>query len=124
MALWNLYQEMNIRTLRGGVQLDRSHNESQFANQRDRTEDVDDRVDRLLLLTEAMWELLSTHLGFTDEHLAHMVATIDQRDGHLDHRITRPARRCQQCQSAVPKDRPTCQFCGTEVPGSTLFDQT
>ena len=124
MALWNLYQEMNIRALRGGANLDRSFNDDRHAQQRDRAEDLDERIDRLLLLTEAMWELLSKHLGFTDEHLAHMVATIDHRDGHLDNRAARPARRCQACESAVPADRPTCQFCGVEVPGSSLFDQT
>ena len=113
MALWNLYQEMNIRALRGGANLDRSFNDDRHAQQRDRAEDLDERIDRLLLLTEAMWELLSKHLGFTDH-----------RDGHLDNRVARPARRCQACESAVPADRPTCQFCGVEVPGSSLFDQT
>lgn len=115
---------MNIRTLRGGAQLDRTLNDQRHSAQRNRIDDLEDRIDRLLLLTEAMWELLSKHLGFSDEHLTHMMRTIDERDGHLDHRVTRQARKCQACQSAVPADRTTCQFCGVEVPGSTVFDQT
>jgi hypothetical protein len=123
MTFWNLYQEMSIRSLRGQAAGQEAVADARHAQLTDATYQIEDRFDRLLLLTEAMWELLSTHLGFTEEHLAHKVAEIDQRDGHLDQRRTRPARRCHQCEAAVPRDRSTCMFCEAVVPGSTTFDQ-
>jgi len=123
VAHWNLYNEMRVQEVRGGIQQDRMAADNLQGRQRDRLDDMEERFDRLLLLTEAMWELLSKHLGFTDEHLVHMVRTLDASDGQIDNRVTRPARPCPQCQAAVPRDRATCQFCGTSVPGSNLFDQ-
>ncbi|MCB0988339.1 MAG: hypothetical protein H6519_00785 [Microthrixaceae bacterium] len=119
---WNMYQELNIQRSRGQAAVDIQNRDNLSGRQQDRIDDLEERVDRLLLLTESMWELLSKHLGFTDEHLVHMVRTLDLSDGQLDNKVNRPARKCQNCQSAVPKDRATCQFCGTEVPGANLFD--
>ena len=83
---------------------------------------LEDRFERLLVLTDALWELASEHLGLTEEQLAAKVTEIDGRDGTVDGRRTRAATRCAQCQSAVPAGRPTCMFCGAVQPVATPFD--
>lgn len=75
---------------------------------------LEDRVERLLLLSEAVWELAAPALGLTDEHLAAKMAEIDGRDGPVDGRRNRQARTCSECRAAIQKGRSNCVFCGAD----------
>lgn len=76
--------------------------------------DVDDRLDRLVLVVEALWNLLKQQ-GFTDEQLVAEVAALDAADGQADGRRTPAATDCPSCNSKVAAGLPRCQICGTEV---------
>lgn len=78
---------------------------------------VDDRVDRLTLIVEAMWELLEES-GFSEEALQAKVEEIDARDGRTDGKVTRPPVRCAKCGSSSPAGRSDCQMCGEPLPGA------
>ncbi len=75
---------------------------------------VDERVDRLTLIVEAMWELLEES-GYSEEALQVKVEEIDARDGRVDGRVTRLPSTCQACGSSSPSGRSTCQMCGEEL---------
>lgn len=75
---------------------------------------VDDRVDRLTLIVEAMWELLEAS-GYTEEALRAKVEEIDGRDGRVDGKVTRSPGLCHACGSSSPPGRATCQMCGEEL---------
>ena len=80
---------------------------------------LDDRVDRLLMVVEALWSLLREQ-GLSDEQLAARIKELDLADGSIDGRRTHPATVCRSCESKVPAGLPRCQICGTEtglVPG-------
>lgn len=77
--------------------------------------DVDDRIDRLLLLVEAMWSLLRDQ-GYTDEELAARLAELDAADGTSDSRRTTLAQDCRECGSKVAAGLAACQFCGAATP--------
>jgi hypothetical protein len=76
--------------------------------------DVDDRIDRMLLLIEAMWSLLKEQ-GFTDEQLAGRLAELDHGDGVGDGRRTPQTSDCRECGSKVAAGLTACQFCGAAV---------
>jgi hypothetical protein len=81
--------------------------------------ELDARVDRLLLVIEAMWGMMKEQ-GLTDEQLAARIAEIDNSDGIIDGRRVIPAVTCKSCGSKVMGGLPRCQICGTEtgvVPG-------
>jgi hypothetical protein len=81
--------------------------------------ELDARVDRLLLVIEAMWNMMKEQ-GLTDEQLAARIAEIDNSDGVIDGRRIVPAVTCKSCGSKVMGGLPRCQICGTEtgvVPG-------
>ena len=81
--------------------------------------ELDARVDRLLLVIEAMWGMMKEQ-GLTDEQLAARIAEIDNSDGVIDGRRVVPALTCKSCGSKVMGGLPRCQICGTEtgvVPG-------
>ena len=122
MPLWDLYQEMTIRALKGDQASAEMQSEDRFANTQEAVYRNEDRIDRLLVLTDALWELASEKLGLTEAQLAAKVTEIDARDGTADGRRVRPARPCEQCAAKVPKNRATCLFCGHPQPGSTPFD--
>ena len=76
---------------------------------------VDERVDRLLLLVEAMWSLLREQ-GLSDDQLIARLVELDEADGVNDGRHTPLPSDCPSCGSKVAAGLSTCQFCGTAVP--------
>jgi hypothetical protein len=75
---------------------------------------LDDRIDRLVLVVQAIWELLQQS-GLTEEQLEAKIKELDLRDGHEDGMMTRTASECRHCGAAVPPGRSTCQFCGSDI---------
>lgn len=84
--------------------------------------DLDARIDRLLLVVDALWSLLKER-GYTDEDLAHRISQVDAADGTVDGARTPRPRPCPSCRSMVEPGRSTCAFCGAEVEGSGPLDR-
>jgi hypothetical protein len=80
--------------------------------------DLNDRVDRLILVVDAMWSLLED-AGYTDEQLVERIEQIDLMDGTADGRRKPEATICRSCEAKVPGELPSCQFCGTPVLGAS-----
>jgi hypothetical protein len=76
--------------------------------------DVNERVDRLILVVDAMWSLLKD-TGWTDEMLAQRLRELDLADGVEDGRRTPRPRTCGGCGSMVEVGRTSCAFCGVSV---------
>ncbi len=77
---------------------------------------LDGDVERLFMLTEALWGFMKKEHGYTDEQLLDMITDIDLSDGKLDGRKTTEAVQCPNCGRSVSKARPVCIYCGKEVP--------
>lgn len=70
-------------------------------------------IERLLMITEALWGILKEQHGYTDAELFRRVMAIDLRDGRADGRVApTPARECPHCHRPMTKGRPVCIFCG------------
>ncbi|KAA3635392.1 MAG: hypothetical protein DWP92_11120 [Armatimonadetes bacterium] len=76
--------------------------------------DVHDRLDRLILVVEAMWSLLEEN-GYTEDQLRSRVDRIDAADGVVDGKKSPRGLECRDCGSIVPAGRPACQFCGADA---------
>ena len=73
-------------------------------------------VERLLMITEALWTCLKQQHGYKDEDLAKLVTDIDLRDGKLDCRVApSEPRACPYCGHVLGKSRPFCYYCGKPV---------
>lgn len=71
-------------------------------------------VERLLMITEALWTMLRDEHGYADEQLIRKVQEIDLRDGRLDGKVAKqPPSKCPKCGRAISARRPICVFCGT-----------
>jgi len=75
-------------------------------------------VEKLLMITEALWIMLRDEHGYTDEQLIEKVQEIDLRDGRLDGKVAKQGpTKCPQCGRAIAARRPMCMFCGAPNQG-------
>ena len=105
---------MGQRTASQAAQFARAAGTADAMSSHLRMIDVDERIDRVVLLVEAMWAVLREH-GVSDEDLAAKLMELDQSDGTMDGRRTPAPSTCRSCGSKVASGLPACQFCGTEV---------
>ncbi len=83
---------------------------------------IQERTDRLVLVTQAMWTLVSEKMGVTHADLVKRMADLDASDGTVDGRVTAPPVKCS-CGAMVCRKFNRCLFCGKVYePGST-FDE-
>jgi len=82
-----------------------------------RIEDLNERIDRLVMIMRATLALLE-ELGITPERLMEKINELDLQDGVDDERV-RDLVECPSCQSKVAPGLRNCQLCGTEVRADT-----
>lgn len=79
---------------------------------RSRVKELDDKVGRLALLNQALWELLKTRLQCTDQDLENLAREIDLRDGMEDGKISAIAVTCPSCRRINNSRHAKCLYCG------------
>ena len=73
-------------------------------------------IERLLMITEALWGILKEKHGYTDEELTNRVAEIDRRDGKVDGRVAQsPPGSCPRCNRTLERQRTYCLYCGQAI---------
>jgi hypothetical protein len=78
--------------------------------------EVRSEIERLLMLTEALWTLLKEEHGWEDEALMEKLREIDLRDGRIDGKVaTSPPRYCPSCGKVLQKKKPLCLYCAAPV---------
>lgn len=72
-------------------------------------------VERLLMISEALWGMLKEQHGYTDNVLTERIRSIDMKDGKLDGRVAKagPAA-CPSCGRTLSRLRPVCMYCGAD----------
>ena len=78
--------------------------------------DLTETLDRLVLASKAMWELLREHADLTDDDLITKIREIDLRDGKLDGKTEVAPRECPGCGKPNGQHRKACLYCGRELP--------
>jgi len=83
---------------------------------------ANDRLDRLVLVSSAVWQLVRDRMGLTEEELADKIQELDLSDGVLDGKMRRELRRCAACGRVLSKRHQTCMYCGAEKLENGPFD--
>ena len=84
--------------------------------------DLENRLDRLTLICQALWELLKERGELTEEDLAVKVREIDLRDGRADGKIAKQIKRCPKCDRVMSPRHQKCMYCGAVNLQITPFD--
>lgn len=79
--------------------------------------DLDERIDRLAIVVEAMWALLEEQ-GYRAEDLEAKVRQLASQalDAPME-----SATQCRNCRALVPRGMETCQFCGERTGEGSVF---
>ena len=74
-------------------------------------------IDRLLLITEALWTLMKQEHGYTDDTLVNLIQDIDQRKSNASGvAVKDPPVACPVCGRPNTASRIACLYCGTRLP--------
>ena len=96
--------------------------EAKAANVGDQIRVMQGNIDRLSLLCQAMWELVSEKTNLTGQDIEQRVMEIDLRDGTLDGKMGRSEHKCPQCNRNLHRRHDKCLYCGHEVGREHAFD--
>ena len=77
------------------------------------TELMQHDIDRLLMLTEALWLFIKTQHNYTDEDLVKVITEIEMRDSQSPKH--QPVT-CPACNRVNSGKRPICIYCGKPIP--------
>ena len=74
-------------------------------------------IERLLLITEGLWNILKAEHGYEDEELLRQVLEVDLKDGKIDGRVAvQRLGDCPGCDRPLSRNRRYCLYCGEPVP--------
>ncbi len=79
------------------------------------------RVELLMVVCQAQWELLRDRTGLTEEELAAKITEVDARDGTADGRIGAAIADCPACGRKGNTRREFCLYCGERLPRAEPF---
>ena len=117
--LWEMYQQQQINTAQAAASRANQNN----INVAERVDRLEDQLDSLSLICQAMWELLSEHLDDPTSQLNEKVHEIDVRDGKVDGKMRRVATTCSECNRSLHARHRRCMYCGHEMPQETIFQK-
>jgi hypothetical protein len=119
--LFDIYQHQQIRKTRDRVRLNEDANDHQHRRSRDEILGLQERIDRLLALNEAIWQLVAERTDLVDDDLRERLAELDASDGTKDGR-RQPVPVACACGAMVSPKAPCCAFCGLPPPLRSPFD--
>ncbi len=73
-------------------------------------------IDRLLLITEALWMLMKKEYGYTDDVLTNLIGEIERRKVVVDGvAVKDPPQTCPSCGKINSAKRLFCIYCGKPI---------
>lgn len=120
--IFDVYQSAKIGEL-GSLQAD---SDRRITNAGDRVRDLEQRYERMRLVTTALWQLLKAHTGLTDADLKKYIEQVDLSDGVKDGKLTRNkgAMDCPHCSRRILQSAVICAWCGTKLKVGDPFRST
>ena len=82
---------------------------------------LENRLARLTLINQALWEILRERENFADDLLALKVAEIDLRDGQLDGKSRSAPQTCPKCKRTLQVGSQRCMYCGEFAANADVF---
>lgn len=84
--------------------------------------ELEDRFERLSLVSMAMWSLLQDKTGMTEQELMERVHTLDLMDGTPDGKATTTVSKCRKCARTMAPRHRRCIYCGARRRVGSAFD--
>jgi hypothetical protein len=88
----------------------------------DRVAELEERVDRLALVSMALWTLLKKREDWDEEELLKQITALDLQDGKLDGQVQNAVTECPKCHRPLSRRHRKCLYCEFELQTSGAFD--
>ena len=125
MWAWELYQLGAIRNAQNKAQSAQSSTLRAELKVIDMLSQVEDRMNRMTLLSMAVWELVKERTDLCEDDLAEKVREIDLRDGQLDGRIRlNTIKECRGCGRVLNPRHERCLYCGEDRLEAAPFERS
>ena len=109
--LYDIYQNSRIRHARQTAVDAKSKAQK---SQRD-VENLEQKVEMLLMVTEALWAIVKKSHKLDDSYLSQVIEEIDLKDGKLDGKVGKtPPIKCSNCGKSITRGKTKCMYCGTK----------
>lgn len=80
------------------------------------------KMEKVMMITEALWMLLKETNKFTDEDLKERIRQVDLRDGKLDGKVAAELpNKCPKCGQTLQKNMNACFYCGAQIIDKEVF---
>ncbi len=86
------------------------------------TRELAQRMERMQLACQAMWELIRDRTQITEEDLENKILEVDTRDGKIDGKISTQTLTCHACGKPTNSKREFCVVCGAPLRRQHKFE--
>lgn len=107
--------------LRGSSSVSSVRAQNKVRSDENKVKHLEATVAKVLMINEALWEIIRDKFDMTDEDLHDKIHEVDMRDGQADGKNQRKASKCPECDHMVSSRHPACLYCG-HVMDSSIFD--
>jgi t-SNARE complex subunit (syntaxin) len=108
--IWDVYQQAKIES----NEKEARHALAKASLAHAEVTSVDQKLDRLTLITAALWEIVQERHGVTEVDLAKKMLEIDVRDGVQDGKLGYEPTKCKSCGRTISTKHMSCLYCGTD----------
>ncbi len=115
MAVLTFWQMQQAQAAAGRAESSASRAADRTEALRTEVRHLQAQVDRLSMVTEALWTFLRDRAGVSEEMLLDRVREIDLSDGCLDGKVRVPPQGCPGCGRTLHQRHDRCIYCGAEV---------
>lgn len=119
--LWDLHQSSRINSAESRLS-SAEQRLTQIRSVEERLRVAEERIEKLVLVNQALLELLCAKRQVTEAEVLDKVIEIDLRDGVQDGRLGSPTT-CGQCGRTLNQRRTKCLFCGEVQARNNFVDQ-
>jgi len=119
---WDLHQSGRINSAESRLS-SAEQKLTQIRSVEERLRVAEERIEKLVLVNQALVELLCAKRQVTEAEVLDKVIEIDLRDGVQDGRLGQPSTACGKCGRTVNQRRGKCLYCGEEQARNSLVDR-
>jgi hypothetical protein len=121
-GMFSMFNSGNAHYRAAKAEMEAARNLSKVKEARRDFRFLEGRIDKLLLVCGAMWELLRERTGLTEEDLTAKVQEVDLRDGVQDGKVTKEVLKCVKCGRTLSRRHHCCLYCGARELNPQAFD--
>jgi hypothetical protein len=113
-GLGGMFAAANANATAKEASISAAHSARESRDSTREVKNLEERVDKLVLVCTSLWELLKERTDLTEEDLMSKVHEVDLRDGTADGKITVGLQKCHKCERTMSPKHRRCLYCGAE----------